>query len=59
VKDLPKSVWVERSVPSSSSVEGGIFAKILRIRIESGLWSPSGVSRFWLVGIHGTLPQSG
>jgi hypothetical protein len=37
----------------------GSSVRILRISIESQLLSPSGVSRFWLVGIPMTLPQSG
>ena len=59
MKVLPKSIQVQRSFLSSSSVECESSAGILWILIESQLSSPSGVLGFWLVGIPVTLPQSG
>jgi hypothetical protein len=56
---LLESVQVRRSFLSSSLVECGSSAGILRIPIESRLSSPSGVSGFWLVRIPTMLPQSG
>jgi hypothetical protein len=46
-----KSVWVQRSFLSSSSVECGSSVGIQRILIENRLSSPSGVLESWLVGI--------
>jgi hypothetical protein len=40
---LPESIWVQWSFPSSSSVECGSSAGILRILTENQLSSPSGV----------------
>jgi hypothetical protein len=51
VEALPESVWVQRDFLSSSLVECGSSAKILRILIENRLSSPSSVLESWLVGI--------
>jgi hypothetical protein len=56
---MSESVRVRRSFPSSSSVECGSFAEILRIPSKSRLSSPSGVSGFRLIGIPVTLRWSG
>jgi hypothetical protein len=48
---LPESIWVRRSFSSSSSVECGSSAKVLRILIENRLSSPSGVLESRLVRI--------
>jgi hypothetical protein len=59
VEALPESIRVRRSFPSSGSVKCGSSAGILRIPTESRPSSPSGVSRFWLVGIPMTIHRSG
>jgi hypothetical protein len=56
---LPESIQVRQSFLSSSSVECGSSTGILLIPTESQFSSPSGVLRFWLVGIPMTLPRSG
>jgi hypothetical protein len=48
---LPESVQVRWSFLSTSSVECGSSARILRILIENRLLSPSGVLESWLAGI--------
>jgi hypothetical protein len=59
MEPLLESVQVQRSFPSSSSVEYRSSAGSLQIPTESRLSSPSCVSRFWLVGRPATLPWSG
>jgi hypothetical protein len=56
---LLESIRVQQSFLSSSSVECGRSTRILRISTENRLSSPSGVSKFRLVQIPMTLPQSG
>jgi hypothetical protein len=56
---LPELVLVRRSFLSSGSVECGSSTGILQIPTESRFSSHSSVSRFRLVGIPVTLPQSG
>jgi hypothetical protein len=56
---LSESVRVQWSFLSSSLIERGSSARILRILTERRLPSPSGVSGFRLVGIPMTLAQSG
>jgi hypothetical protein len=51
VEALPESVRVQWDFLSSSSVECGSSAKILRILIENRLSSPSSVLESRLVGI--------
>jgi hypothetical protein len=59
VEILPESIRVRRGFSSSSSVECGSSARILRILTKSRLSSPSDVSGFWLVRVPMTLPWSG
>jgi hypothetical protein len=59
MKAMPKSIQVQQSFLSSSSVECGSFAGIQPILTESQLSSPSDVSGSRLVGNPTTLPQSG